>query len=82
MSLFKIIISFLIGLILIPGFLKLMFIFIIPYFGLNAVITLLLYGILLILSVIIGFFINKIIGFGALIGMILSIIFGYLSLIK
>jgi len=74
------VIEFLIGLIILPRLVTLIWIFIVPYFGLDAYTALIANIILSAVLIIITFFIRKVVAIGFLVGTIWDIITGYLVL--
>lgn len=74
------IIEFLIGLIVLPRLVTLIWIFIVPYFGLDAQTAIAANLVLSAVLIIITFFIRKIVAIGFLIGTIWDVIAGYFVL--
>ena len=74
------VIEFLIGLIILPRLVYLIWILIVPYFGLNAQTAIITNLVLSAVLIIITFFIRKMVAIGFLIGTIGDIITGYLGI--
>jgi len=74
------VIEFLIGLIILPRLVTLIWIFIVPYFGLDAQTAIIANLVLSAILIIITFFIRKMVAIGFLIGTIWDVITGYFVL--